>query len=174
MKHIVILLFAFVGFNIQAQENLRFSIENALEYNFRIHSRNMVGGVKPYAVLHESILAIGSFKNNIFFVGPQISNYYGFLYDPVDKLKKNGFGINFGYEYDYHFSKKNPDFTLVARLSFSLYEARILEHSSSPSGEIQNRVTILENNFYMGLKKKFGKHLYIYSGFGMGSIQGFF
>jgi len=174
MKHIVLLLLVFVGFNIQAQDTLKFSIENSLEYNFRIPRKIEYVNVKPYSVLHESILFVGSFKNSVFFVGPQISNYYGFLYDPVDKLKNNGLGLNFGYEYDYPFSKKDPDFVMTTRLSFSLYEARIIENSSGPNEDKQKRFTILENNLYLGLKKSFSRNFYIHSGIGIGSTQGFF
>lgn len=174
MKHIVLLLIVFVGINIQAQDTLKFSIENSLEYNFRIPKKNEYGNVKPYSTLHESILFVGSFKNNIFFVGPQISNYYGFLYDPADELEKNGYGLNFGYEYDYPISKKDPDFEMSTRLSFSLYQVKVLEHSLGPNENKPKRFTILENNLYLGLKKTFGKNFYIQSGFGIGSTQGFF
>lgn len=174
MKHIVLLLTFFVGFNIQAQDTIKFSIENSLEYNFKIPRKTEFGNIKPYSTLHESILFVGSFKNHVFFVGPQFSNFYGFLYDPVDNLRHNGFGLNCGYEYDYAFSEKNPGFVMTTRLSFSLYEARIIENSTGPYAEMQKKVTILENNLYLGLKKSFRRNFYIHSGLGIGSTQGFF
>lgn len=174
MKHIVLLFIGFVGFIVHTQETPKFRIENSLEYNFRIPRKNNFGKVKPYSTLHESLLFVGSFKNHTFFAGPQFSNFHGYLYDPVDNLQLNGFGLNIGYEHDFAFSNKNPDFVLNTRLSFSLYETRIIENSTGPHDETQKKITILENNLYLGLKKSFGRKFYILSGLGFGSTQGFF
>jgi hypothetical protein len=173
MKYIVLLLLVFVGVKLQAQDTLQLGIENSLEYNFRLPRKIDYGNIKRYSVLHESLLFVGSYKNNMFFIGPQISNFYGFLYDPVDKLQNIGYGLNFGYEYDYPLSKENRSFILSTRISFSLYEAVIDEQSLGPNEEKQKRFTILENNIYVGLKKSFN-NFYFHSGFGIGSTQGFF
>jgi len=174
MKNFIFTLFIFLGTYCQAQDTLQFSYVNSIEYNFRVPIKQNNSNINTYSIVHESILFVGSVKNNSFFIGPQISYLNGFLYDPIEKIKHINYGLNFGYERKFPITNSKNGFVFSTRLSFSIYEISKIDYPLGLSDEIQTRKTILENNLYVGLKKSFNPNFYLYSGFGFGSTNGFF
>jgi hypothetical protein len=174
MKYTILLCLSInIGFNIQAQKEFKFSIENSLEYNFRIPNKFQFGKSKPFSTIHESILFVSYYKNNLFFIGPQFSSFTGYLYDPIDKINPYSLGINLGYKHLFCNSKKNPSFKMFSSLSFSIYELKYFEKSPGSNYKTPKKISIVENDIYLGLYKSFGNNFYIYSGLGFGSTQGF-
>ena len=156
---------------VLSQDSLVVSIENSDEYNFQLPKNS--NSIKRFSVFHEQFLLCVDYKQNQIFLGPQYSYFSGYLYDPVDEYKKNAFGINIGYQYNYLIKNRLSNTSFITRLSFSLYEYKTIEHSMGP-GEFSRAQTIVENNLYLGLKKKIKNKIYIQGGIGIGSTQGFF
>ena len=165
MKYLNIFIFILINFISLSQDSLSFSVENTTEYNFRIPRYQ-------FSVLHEQVLFSTKFNNHTLFIGPQYSRFLGPLYDPADNYKKKGIGGNFGYQFEKGINDKYQ-LSFFTRLSFSLYQYKVYEHSMS-KGETLHKLTILENNIYFGIKRNMGKSAYFQLGAGFGSTQGFF
>lgn len=171
MKQIIISFIFINSFLTYSQEGMTFCLENSTEFNFQ--PSKTTNDIKPFSVFHEQILLCGDLGQHRIFLGPQYSYFSGYLYDPIDDYRKNAFGINLGYQYNYLIKNRVENTSIIARLSFSLYEYKTTEYSQGTSS-VSHVKTIIENNFYIGLQKQFQNKLYIQGGLGFGSTQGFF
>ncbi len=125
-------------------------------------------------VMH-SILAINFRKGNSdLYLGPH------FTYISEKRLKgedevnfsQNTYGLNFGYRYT--LDTKNRKLNVFLQLDFSIYEAEKWYYTELYSGVASNNEVVLENCISVGLSYLISKQTEIFTGYGMGSTEGFF
>lgn len=167
MKNIALPVLAIILFTLFSEKsycqdtkaNKSFAIRYSTYYN--------------YKVLHFTPNLSFGIGNHDIYIGPEY-NYIAksFLVDSEDKIEKNNWGLNLGYKY--YFSKIAPNTSLYGQFNFSVYNLWSYEYQHGYPYVTKNKTLIVENTALLGLRYQLGQKVFLISGVGIGSYDGFF